>query len=920
MNIVCILAAAIEFALGPGSQENPSATFPLKVGEAPSAVWYDAETLHVGASQVSWRELKTSPTNGASFVWRVLSADGEKITLKGRLSDGAARYFLPSMTELAEKRLDSTVKVAPRKDGTVKVSSRFKGPRSPIYRQFKQAKAKAGETVELHLLGDETTDLGFVDFDLRDVDGTRLFWTHEWEFRARDLKFALRSLHTDVAALQMIVRTDNWFGYDTNHTLRIEMDDFATGTRVWERTVPALPTQRPGNRNADGIANQRVDIKTLPPGEYKCYVTLVDPSGGEHGRDYRNYAKPDGKAPWEGTTYGSEDTVPPPWTKPVWRNDGFSCWNREVRFGGDGLVSSVVSAGREMLAAPVEISWNGKPLKFAVSLAKANVADAFYELKAEGVPVSARVRAEFDGVMWFELFYAPPVDSVSVVVRARRSEVIGFDDGMSMKEKILFTKGQTYVREYDPTYMARWWMGDTIGLMGGVDCWRGYHVKNVKRLFRIEADDSVVAMTTRIVDTPLAVGIRQKAGFYLQATPTKPKNRVLAALPPSMIRSWTGHLGYFFEDKTPSRLDLSKNVAFEKDKREGKRVFYYNATSGVSTVFPWWGWFGDDWTINVDSEIYAEEIPFKTEESKHRSPWVCGCTDVKSFFEFKLKDVCDFLWNKDLNIRDLYFDLTEPKVCWNRRHGCSYRDEFGNQKFGYCTASYHELLKRIYREMKKKNPDSAFLGHILRSRSPAENFFDALTMGEGYDRDICYSLAYYDVLTPDLMRILYASRASEVTMRLLPQMSRAIKMYRGDLKNYDPNEPRYDRANRHAAAYFKIHDLSIVASSVGEQWVKPDATLAGFGRDRTHSAYYKPGCPIAVSAPGPRFIYALYSGNGQHLLILLNDTDKDVKETVSVKGLSGKGTDIFGNGTYDFADGSCAFELPPRESRFVLFK
>ena len=920
MNVICIFAAAIEFAIGPGTQEKPSAAFPLKIGEKPSAVWYDAEALHVGSTNVPWKELKVAPTNGAAFAWRATSADGEKITLKGRIDDKTARYFIPSMPELSEKRLDSIVRVEPRRDGTVKVSSRFKGPRSPIYRQFKQATAKAGKIVELLLIGDETTDLGFVDFALMDIDGARIFWTHEWEFRARDLKFALRSLHTDSAAMQMIVRTDNWFGSATNYMLKIEMDDFATGKRIWESAVPALPTKAPGNCNGNGIANQKVDVSALPPGEYKCHVTLVDPSGKKIGGDYRYYAKPDVKAPWEGTTYGAEDTVPPPWTKPVWKNDGFSCWNREVRFGGEGLVSSVISAGREILAAPVEVSWNGKPLKFASSLAKANVADAFYELKAEGAPVSARVRAEFDGVMWFELSYEPPVDSVSVAVPARRSEIIGFDDGMSMKDKTIFTKGRRYEREYDPTYAPCWWMGDVIGLMGGVDGWRGYHVKNVNGLFRVEADDSVVKMTTRIVDTPLASGDRQTAKFYLQATPTKPKNRDIAALPPAMIRSWTGHLGYFYEDRTSARLDLSKNEVFEKDKREGKRVFYYNATGGVSAVFPWWGWFGDDWSINVDSEIYAEEIPYRTEEDKHRSPWVRGCTNVKSFFEFKLKDICDFLWNKDLNIRDLYFDLTDVCVCWNRRHGCSFKDEFGHRKVGYGIASYHELLKRIYREMKKKNLDSAFLGHILRSRAPVENFFDALTMGEGYDRDICYSLSYYDVLTPDLMRMLYASRASEVTMRLLPQMSRAIKMYRGDLKNYDPNEPKYDRANRHAAAYFKIHDLTIVSSSVGEQWTKPDATLASFGRDRTHSAYYKADCPISVSEPNPRFLYAIYSGNGKKMLILLNDTDQDVKKTVSVKGLSGKGKDIFGNGTYDFASGSCLFELPPRESRFVLFE
>ena len=33
--------------------------------------------------------------------------------------------------------------------------------------------------------------------------------------------------------------------------------------------------------------------------------------------------------PWEGTTLGAEDTVPPPWTAPAIGERTFSCWGRE---------------------------------------------------------------------------------------------------------------------------------------------------------------------------------------------------------------------------------------------------------------------------------------------------------------------------------------------------------------------------------------------------------------------------------------------------------------------------------------------------------------------------------------------------------------------------------------------------------------
>ena len=56
------------------------------------------------------------------------------------------------------------------------------------------------------------------------------------------------------------------------------------------------------------------------------------------------------------------------------------------------------------------------------------------------------------------------------------------------------------------------------------------------------------------------------------------------------------------------------------------------------------------------------------------------------------------------------------------------------------------------------------------------------------------------------------------------------------------------------------------------------------------------------------------------MLILLNDTDDEVSQTVSVTGLKAKGQDIFSKEQFDFTTGKCTFVLPPRESRFVLFK
>ena len=90
-------------------------------------------------------------------------------------------------------------------------------------------------------------------------------------------------------------------------------------------------------------------------------------------------------------------------------------------------------------------------------------------------------------------------------------------------------------------------------------------------------------------------------------------------------------------------------------------------------------------------------------------------------------------------------------------------------------------------------------------------------------------------------------------------------------------------------------------------------------RENLRFAGCHPDCPVTVSSPNPRFIYALFEGNGRQLLIMLNDTDSEVSETVSAKGLSSVGKDIFSGAAYDFSSGSCRVVLPPRESAFVLF-
>jgi hypothetical protein len=903
----------VTVSVAPGTADDPPLLCPLKPHLPPVPFAWMEDGFLAAGRVIPWKELGVTPADGVTFTCTVADQEGNDVVLKVRLRRAAARLRFPSFGQIGRRKVSTVVEVTPKEPGLVRGSFIAFGPRSPVLRSFKNARAKAGETVKLHFVGGPATDLGTASTAVYDTDG-KLLYNGYAPFRDPAFRFALRCLWTDRARQTMYVRSDNWFGAARDHRLRVDVRAMdGAGPVVWTATVPAAAVE--------GMADQPVDVSTLPPGEYKATVTLLSPAGEEIASDYAYYGKPDGKAPWEGTVYGAEDTVPPPWTAPVFGADGFSCWNRRVRFGGDGLVSSIVSADRELLAEPVSILFDGRPLAFDVRRDSVRRADADYVLTARGAPVTARVRCEYDGLMWFEVTYAPPVRSLAVRTALRRALVIGFDDCASAKQKLALPPGATAAFAYAPDRKPWWWMGSTVGLMGGIESFRGWRLRGTASGYRLDVDGAAAAHQMRIVDTPLTDGAPRTFSFYLQPTPTKPKNIDLASVPHDRICGWTGHMGRFYEDKDPARNDPAKIEKFVRRQRAGTRVFWYNASCAISPSFPWWGWFGNEWTASSCPEFYNEELAWHERARKDRSSWTYACPNCPNYFDYKLWSIChEHLDRPEFEMKDLYFDVTSPRACESAVHGCVWKDEFGTVRRDRPVRAVRELLKRVYREMKKKNADGAMMGHLQYQRTPADVFFDLLVMGECYDHDVCQSLSYYDVLTPEAMQFTYASRANETTIVMLPQIRRAIEMFAPDrLKTYSPDDPENDRAIRHATAYFKIHDLGVGIGSDGHQWLAPDRLLAGFGADRRHSAYYEASCPVRVDVPAPRFLYALYEGGGRKLLILLNDPDETVTKLVSVPGLSASGSDIFGKGTYSFAGGACRVTLPPRESRFILF-
>jgi hypothetical protein len=275
----------------------------------------------------------------------------------------------------------------------------------------------------------------------------------------------------------------------------------------------------------------------------------------------------------------------------------------------------------------------------------------------------------------------------------------------------------------------------------------------------------------------------------------------------------------------------------------------------------------------------------------------------------------------DCAVSNLYFDISFPKSCRNGAHGCN------NEYFFRGMREFH---KRIYRQLKKKNPQGAMLGHVRFLRTPADNFFDESWCGEAYEIQVAKKHNYYGLLNPEAMQIHYASRAMDMVMAISCQIYRTYQVYcPKELPSYDPYAPDADRAIRHAAAYFKIHNLLITVrpeeTFVGRQWWQAESHAHFLGEERKFSSYYLDGCPVSVDKPERLFLYSIsWNGDGEASLVLLNDTDVPVTKRVSVdvagiglKALSGR--DIFNGEKYSLDGGSFVVTLPPRESRYIKF-
>ena len=916
LSAVGLLLSSLGLILPPGTAESPSAVCPLRLDSAPVAVWYDRNAIHVGAESFSWASLGVEPKEGAKATLRVAGRrKGETDEVSVVLSSSAPKFRLGDFGVVGNRVVTNSVEIVPTKDAVFYTRLFATGPRPDYLMQRKSQRIAAG-TRGVVRVGGRAPQSGKLNFRFWTTDGEFYYYLAD-VFHAPEKQFDFQTLWASRAGDVLHVKFGGWTD-DPGCRLRLTMNDLMTDTiPAWSAELPIGPSD--GDRTLD------FDVRSLPGGFYRVHVDFLDAAGKVVHSDLARLMRPSGPMPWEGTALGTEDTVPPPWTKPVFAADGtVSVWGREIKLGGDGLVERIVNRGSSMLAGPATLVWNGRPLAFDVVRTECRNASATYLLAARGAPVSVEAFCEFDGHIRFQTTYHAPVESLGWRIPVWRKYVVGFDDCSSEgNPDVLIPKEGVWARDFDPEKTPFWWMPGRVGLMGGFYNLHGTRIRSLGKAVSVRAAGDVVTVTSALVDTPLSGGGSRTVRHYLEPTPVKPKNRALASLDMDQLVWWTGYLCDFYEAKYPGFDDPLRFKQMRDKIRQGKRVYFYNGSCGASPEDPIWNWFQAAWTLTEPGD-FSREAPLPTPSLRQHCNWTYGCLAEKGFFEAKLWGVNWYFNVPAPEAKDLYFDLANPHRCLNTAHACVWKDDFGVVHHDWSTEPTRELHKRVYRLVKAKNRDGLLHGHPGCRRTPGDVFFDSISTGEALMPRVQRNYNYYDVFTPEMMQSYFVPRATEMVVHTPPQLRRSRECLAPELlASYDPHERETDRAIRHCAAYEKIHDLCIPRGPThaeGPQFFKVDSPIRHLGAGTKYRAYFhsKPH-PVTLSAPGPRQLWAWFSAGKKGVLVLLNDTDEPVRQTVSVDGLSSVGTELLDGDGYDFSSGSCAVDLGPRGAKFIAF-
>ncbi len=651
-------------------------------------------------------------------------------------------------------------------------------------------------------------------------------------------------------------------------------------------------------------------LPDLPDGEYKVAVS------------FDGYKDPIQKTfqqkhyPWQGNSLGITDKIYPPFLPLEVKDKTVKVVLREYSVGGLGLWDSVKANGEELLAAPISLINDGKPVQGKGEFTDIKPQAVVYGGKAEsaGATIVTRCTTEFDGCMKVEMVLTPSDDgkelsSLCLEIPFKEEMAPLFHvSGASLRSNpagsIPAGEGDVWDSRMFPDGN---WNGNFkpyvwAGKEGPGICWFADNDKNweLKLLDEkkkeyapsivINRAKGTVKIVVNLIQKPVKITAPRKIVFGLMATPAKPlpsdwrrytmRDHFEGVKPIELMGSEYWGAETDCASKYPINKDLSILDAM-RDARLGKPVPQDFVQQWAARNFPegWKPKAGKDqkhmadlanvsvnWSRNIGAKslmsVYFDEFhsttPAHEEVAVFGDEW-SGEYNRKGSVGGLVRSHQDFacFWAAEFIRRGIgiYLDNSFPKRFYDPMQSDAYRLPDGSIQPSAGIWAHREYLRRLWnlhRELSPKEAPAIMFLHMTNADVVPYTVWNEVNL----DLEWFYGVEpKQKVYAPDLLR------AESIGLQSGNIPTALARIDEGGL----PKE-KLDFLNRTRFGVLMVHEI------------RPDFSLSGLEILKKMMAfgYGLPGCAVSnywlkthPVAPNNPQIKTLFMKKGAEALILL---------------------------------------------------
>jgi len=487
--------------------------------------------------------------------------------------------------------------------------------------------------------------------------------------------------------------------------------------------------------------------------------------------------------PWYNNKLGESDFIPTPW-QPLTVHDGtVSSWGGSYEFQGPFPATVKLRDGTELLAAPIVIkakTTGGEELTFKFKPGK------FYEIRksivsldvsgeSQGIKISGKTTIEFDGFVKSDIRITCKNDTelsaLWLEIPLKREFCKYYNIGGTYESYLGIPSGKIPEQGMKNKFEPYLWIGDEDrGFCWSSESNFNWNIGTPEQVFHISKDNKLPAVRINICDKATAFTANQEFNytFGFIATPSRPmiKDRRLmfrkAALAASTmsfhndnIKVWIPHMWctpwMTFTPADPEvycKLKLNRNPELKRiisntlpsnwaqtiaefgGKEQTKRYCImpylnfqkYGYQSSGSCIDNTYAKYSELWEKiprgynhwQVLEELWSKTFNF--------------CPNSKAFSDYYVWNFKQFLDRYPM-VQGVYIDETFTFYCNSLKHGCGIKTANGDTSGKWPIFAHRDLMKRIYKVAKERNPDFIFFTHDSQFIKPPQHSFSDMSTG-----------------------------------------------------------------------------------------------------------------------------------------------------------------------------------------------